>query len=221
MTPPFTSYHKRCCYTAHTDLQKLLHIGKNVIGMVIAPGWRRNEGEYLKATGGREIPFMGRPRFTAVLELFGENGKHARICADEKWESTRGAIVQTNIFRARHMMREMKYLTGVHRRWHMVRDADSQNHQQKRMQWNFRNWSRFKSGKDTGRRQLQCPNKAGIFLILGKILPEYVNFAFRLIFRRAAGLHPAWGAFGRKRDALHSSAQECCGDRLLYFRGRE
>lgn len=98
MTPPFTSYHKRCCYTAHTDLQKLLHIGKNVIGMVIAPGWRRNEGEYLKATGGREIPFMGRPCFTAVLELFGKNGKHARICADEKWESTRGAIVQTNIF---------------------------------------------------------------------------------------------------------------------------
>ena len=98
MTPAYSSYHKRCYYTAHAGLQKWLQVGENTIGMVVAPGWRRNRGKYLENTGGRTVEFMGRPQFTAILELSFADGRKDSIMTDESWHSSMGPVVQTNIF---------------------------------------------------------------------------------------------------------------------------
>ena len=98
LSPSVSSYHKRCYYTAHANLQHLLRIGENVIGIIVAPGWRRNTGAYLDATGGREIPFMGPPQLTAVLEMAFEHGSVTRICTDESWRCQRGPITYTNLY---------------------------------------------------------------------------------------------------------------------------
>ena len=98
MVPAFSSYHKRCYYVAYADLQKHLQAGENAIGMVVAPGWRRNEGVYLDAVKDRTIPFMGRPQLTAVIDLLYEDGTTERITTDNTWTSYCGAIVKTNIY---------------------------------------------------------------------------------------------------------------------------
>ena len=98
MTPAYSSYHRRCYYTAHAEIQKCLCAGENIIGMVVAPGWRRNLGEYLKAAKDRRIAFMGDPQFTAVLDLQDGKGELMRIMTDESWCASRGPVIQTNIF---------------------------------------------------------------------------------------------------------------------------
>lgn len=98
MTPAYSSYHKRCYYTAHADLEKWLQVGENTIGMVVAPGWRRNRGEYLENTGGRPVEFMGEPQFTAILALSFTDGRKYSVMTDESWRSCRGPVVKTNIF---------------------------------------------------------------------------------------------------------------------------
>ena len=99
MTPAYSSYHKRCYYTAHAGLQKWLQVGENTIGMVVAPGWRRNRGKYLENTEGRPVKLMGEPQFTAMLDLAFADGRKDSVMTAGDWHSSRGPIVQSNIFR--------------------------------------------------------------------------------------------------------------------------
>ena len=99
LSPAVSSYHKRCYYIAYRDLQDLLQVGENALGMMVAPGWRRNEGPYMALdTRGRRLNFMGRPQFTAILELRYEDGTTQRIMTDDSWKASYGAITSTNIF---------------------------------------------------------------------------------------------------------------------------
>ena len=98
LAPAFSAYHKCCYYTAQVDLQDKLETGENGIGIVVAPGWRRNEGEYLTAVQGRRIPFMGQPQLTAVLVLTFGDGSVCRVTTDESWLSSRGPVTYAHVF---------------------------------------------------------------------------------------------------------------------------
>ena len=98
MVPALSSYDKRRYYRAYPNLQSRMRIGENVIGIAVAPGWRRNEGDYLSAVNGRKITFMGYPQLTASLELIFRDGKSTSIQTDESWNAYRGPVVETNIY---------------------------------------------------------------------------------------------------------------------------
>ena len=66
--------------------------GENVVGIILADGWRANYGPWCEALlRDREVPFMGTPELYAQLELFYEDGTQECIITDESWLCIDGA----------------------------------------------------------------------------------------------------------------------------------
>lgn len=102
LAPAFSDYTKTCYYTAYKDLRKLLRIGENVLCITVAPGWRRNRGEYLRNVEGREIAFMGRPQLTATMDLTEKDGSRWQLQTDGEWQVSRGPVLYSNLYQGEH-----------------------------------------------------------------------------------------------------------------------
>ncbi len=112
LAPSFSAYHKCCYYTAQVELQEQLCPGENHLDITVAPGWRRNEGAYLEAIHGRQIPFVGIPQLTAVLQMTFTDGSIRRIVTDEHWRCGRGPITDTHLFHGEHYDARLPICTG-------------------------------------------------------------------------------------------------------------
>lgn len=102
LAPAFSDYTKTCYYTAYKDLQKLLRVGENVLCITVAPGWRRNRGEYLCNVKEREVAFMGRPQLTATMYLTENDGSCWQLQTDEQWQVSRGPVQYSNLYQGEH-----------------------------------------------------------------------------------------------------------------------
>lgn len=72
--------------------------GSHCLSVVVAEGWRRNEGPYLRCIGERAIPFFGRPQLSALLRLGYADGTEETVEADESWLCGTGEIVSAHLF---------------------------------------------------------------------------------------------------------------------------
>ncbi|MBO5069774.1 MAG: family 78 glycoside hydrolase catalytic domain [Roseburia sp.] len=96
LQPAISNYAKHCYYVT-LPVKDMLHVGDNVLEVVIGEGWRRNNGEYLKYVP-RTVEFFGQPKLTAELCVEYDNGEIVRISTDESWMCGRGPIVSSNLF---------------------------------------------------------------------------------------------------------------------------
>ncbi len=95
LSPAFSAYHKRCYYTVHGDLDRLLSDGSNRLEITVAQGWRRNLGPYLHS---KTVPFFGIPQLTAILDIGFTDGTVRRIQTGPDWQCRRGPVVSSHLF---------------------------------------------------------------------------------------------------------------------------
>lgn len=98
LEPPVSDYTKRVYYVMYPEAGELIRVGRNVITVKVGEGWRRNEGEYLKAIGDRNVDFFGKPQLSFIMHIVYADGSEENIYADETWLAGHGAIVKSNIF---------------------------------------------------------------------------------------------------------------------------
>lgn len=99
LQPAFTNYAKECEYVTDIVDAKQLKLGKNVIGIVVGGGWRKNYGHYLdNLSEKRKIEFMGDIALNAQLVLYFKDGKKRIIATDTAWKCMSGAITYTHLF---------------------------------------------------------------------------------------------------------------------------
>lgn len=98
MQPSVTSYNEIVYYVVNEISGDIFSNGENVVGIILADGWRANYGPWCEALlRDREVPFMGTPELYAQLELFYEDGTQECIITDESWLCIDGAT-EANIF---------------------------------------------------------------------------------------------------------------------------
>ena len=98
LDPAVTDYSKRVSYVFLPELEERLGPGEHCLSVVVAEGWRRNEGPYLRCIGERAIPFFGRPQLSALLRLGYADGTVETVEADESWLCGTGEIVSAHLF---------------------------------------------------------------------------------------------------------------------------
>lgn len=98
LDPAVTDYSKRVSYVFLPELEERLRPGEHCLSVVVAEGWRRNEGPYLRCIGERAIPFFGRPQLSALLRLGYADGTVETVEADESWLCGTGEIVSAHLF---------------------------------------------------------------------------------------------------------------------------
>ena len=98
LEPPVSDFTKRVYFVMHPEVQGLLKVGKNVLTVKVAEGWRRNEGKYLDAIGDRVVDFFGQPQLSLLLHLVYEDGSEETVTVDESWLVGHGAVTQSNVF---------------------------------------------------------------------------------------------------------------------------
>ena len=99
LQPAFTNYQKECEYiTDIVDITALRH-GKNIIGIAVGGGWRKNYGHYLdNISETRAIEFMGNIRLNAQLVLYFKDKTVKTIATDGTWKCMSGAITYSHLF---------------------------------------------------------------------------------------------------------------------------
>jgi len=95
--PAHTEYNKTCLYTLIPEVHKFLCNGENTIDIILADGWRRNNGEYLKIYNNTPA-FFGTPCLWAAMNVTLKNGQNVWITTDETWMWGRGNITFSHLF---------------------------------------------------------------------------------------------------------------------------
>ena len=94
LEPGWTDYGRRLLYQSY-DVTDLLDQGENVIGAIVGDGWACGfYGFDAKRAGAH---YAGSPRFLAQLVVDFTDGTKQRVCTDEAWSSTTGAIVYADM----------------------------------------------------------------------------------------------------------------------------
>ena len=99
LQPAFTNYAKECEYVTDIVDIRRLRIGRNIIGIAVGNGWRKNYGQYLdNLSEKRGIEFMGDMALNAQLVLYFKNGEKKIIATDTTWRCMNGAITYSHLF---------------------------------------------------------------------------------------------------------------------------
>ncbi|MFC2160164.1 family 78 glycoside hydrolase catalytic domain [Acidobacteriota bacterium] len=98
LDPGWTDYEKRIFYSSF-DVTKLLHRGKNCVGVILGNGWynplplrmwgRLNLREHLP---------IGRPRFIAQLNIEMKDGSQQTVFSNPEWKVQDGPLLRNNVF---------------------------------------------------------------------------------------------------------------------------
>jgi len=95
LDPAVSDYAKGCYYSVIPEIERDIQFGENTIGIIVADGWRRNNGAYL---GDKKPQFFGAPRLWAALKLTLAKGMIQWIHTDPTWQWGRGAIYESHLF---------------------------------------------------------------------------------------------------------------------------
>ncbi len=99
LAPAHANYRKVTYYNVMPAFADHLHVGKNILGIEVAEGWRNNTSDFLKSVfPDREIEFMGPSQLWAMLVLRYEDGREEVIATDESWGVKLGGIVDASIY---------------------------------------------------------------------------------------------------------------------------
>ncbi|MBE7029865.1 MAG: hypothetical protein E7409_00395 [Ruminococcaceae bacterium] len=97
LNPSISDYTKTCYYCTIPDIQSFFTQGNNCIGITVADGWRRNNGDYLRIYNNNPA-FFGTPCLWAALRLTLASGEEQWLCTDQSWQWCRGAITYSHLF---------------------------------------------------------------------------------------------------------------------------
>jgi alpha-L-rhamnosidase len=89
--PGWTDYRKRIQYQTY-DVTKLVHAGRNAIGVDLGPGWYAGHVGSLGPNQYGQLPYL-----LAQLELQYTDGSSEKIVTDESWKSALGPIVNSDL----------------------------------------------------------------------------------------------------------------------------
>ena len=94
LAPGWTSYRTRLRYQTY-DVTNLLQEGTNAIAALLGDGWYRGR---LGFGGGKRNLYGHRLALLAQLELEYEDGRTERVISDNKWRTTTGPILATDLY---------------------------------------------------------------------------------------------------------------------------
>jgi alpha-L-rhamnosidase len=90
--PGWTDFNKQIQYMAY-DITNFIHAGDNCIGAILGDGW------YSGYLSGRRRNIYGKyPQLLVQLELIYQNGNRQLVVSDEKWQTTTGPILYSDIY---------------------------------------------------------------------------------------------------------------------------
>ena len=97
LDPPHSDYSKTCYYVLTPELAKYLKKGKNLLGLCLGQGWRRNQGKYADSIK-HENPIFGIVQATYLLVVTYDDGTTERFGADGAENCLTGPIVHNHLF---------------------------------------------------------------------------------------------------------------------------
>lgn len=99
LDPAHSNYAKIGYYVVYHDIARLFGGTHNVLGIIVANGWRHNTTAVIEnALGNRTVEFAGEPVLFAMLKLRYRDGRTETLSTDESWKYKFGAITSSSIF---------------------------------------------------------------------------------------------------------------------------
>lgn len=97
LNPAISDYTKTCYYMVIPEIQDTLMPGNNRIDIILADGWRRNNGDYLNIYKNKP-GFFGTPCLWAALRITYADNREQWLLSDNSWQWYRGPILESNLF---------------------------------------------------------------------------------------------------------------------------